>query len=199
LFLYCSKVSTSDGRVPVIKKSPSGRYPAQTFLSEEAKSHLDEQSGILSSGAMKHSIEAYDGESNTSFLRGRSSPENQHGDSGGCSRICHTCDYEDGEMDLFMYCSKVSTRERNSGGRNTHPTLKPISLNYRIMQLFKLPDKYNQRVLIPFAGTGSEVIGCLRAGIKNITALEIFPLWRDIGNKRIEAWQNGHSTGLFEE
>ena len=48
---------------------------------------LDEQSGVTQSGAMKREVDAYAGESSTQFLRGRSGPSNQHGDSGGASRF----------------------------------------------------------------------------------------------------------------
>lgn len=48
---------------------------------------LDEESGITTSGAMKHEVSGYDGESNTTLLRGRSGPSNQHGDTGGASRF----------------------------------------------------------------------------------------------------------------
>lgn len=48
---------------------------------------LDAQSGITQSGAMRREVPAYKGESTTQFLRGRSGPSNQHGDSGGASRF----------------------------------------------------------------------------------------------------------------
>ena len=48
---------------------------------------LDEMSGITTSGAMKHEVPGYAGDSATQFLRGRSGPSNQHGDSGGASRF----------------------------------------------------------------------------------------------------------------
>lgn len=43
---------------------------------------LDVQSGVITSG-----VPAYEGESNTGFLRGVSGPHNQYGDSGGVSRF----------------------------------------------------------------------------------------------------------------
>ena len=48
---------------------------------------MDKQSGITKSGAMKHEVGAYDGNSITPFLRGRSGPSNQHGGTGGASRF----------------------------------------------------------------------------------------------------------------
>ena len=65
-----------------------GRFPANVIL-EEGRSVgiMDEQSGITKSGAMKHEVGAYRGDSVTPFLRGRSGPSNQHGDTGGASRF----------------------------------------------------------------------------------------------------------------
>ena len=48
---------------------------------------VDKQSGITTSGAMKREVPGYEGNSATPFLRGRSGPSNQHGDSGGASRF----------------------------------------------------------------------------------------------------------------
>lgn len=48
---------------------------------------LGQQSDHKTSGAMKRTVGAYDGESNTGFLRGYSGPSNQHGDSGTAARF----------------------------------------------------------------------------------------------------------------
>lgn len=48
---------------------------------------LDAQSGVTRSGAMRREVTAYEGESVTGLLRGRSGPSNQHGDAGGASRF----------------------------------------------------------------------------------------------------------------
>jgi site-specific DNA-methyltransferase (adenine-specific) len=53
-------------------------------------SALDSLSGVTRSGAMRREVEAYEGVSNTPFLRGRSGPSNQHGDAGGASRFFRT-------------------------------------------------------------------------------------------------------------
>ncbi len=72
---------------------------------------LDDQSGMTTSGAMKREVEAYEGESVTGFLRGRSGPSNQHGGSGGASRF-----FGQIQPDApFLYTGKVSRRERNEG------------------------------------------------------------------------------------
>lgn len=96
---------------------------------------------VTASGAMKRDVEAYDGESQTGFLRGRSGPANQHGDSGSAAR--------------FFYCAKATKKERNEGvseGTNTHPTVKPTKL---MTYLCKLVTPPGGTVLDPFMGSGS--------------------------------------------
>jgi len=63
-----------------------GRFPANIIMDEEAGKILDLQSGITKSGKVKENKDAYKGESNTGFLRGKSTLQNQHGDTGGASR-----------------------------------------------------------------------------------------------------------------
>src|SRR5690606_9613443 len=75
-----------------------GRFPANVILDEEAGKLLDEQSGTLKSAKVKSAKPAYEGESITKFLRGRSTPNNQYDDCGGASR--------------FFYCAKASKKER---------------------------------------------------------------------------------------
>lgn len=85
------------------------------------------------------------------------------GDSGGASR--------------FFYTAKVSTAERNlgmpAGVTNKHPTLKPIALTTWLAKLLLPPARETpRRLLVPFAGTGSEVIGALAAGWDEVVGVE---------------------------
>lgn len=69
---------------------------------------LNQQSGVTTSGAMKNEVPAYEGESNTGFLRGRSGPSNQHGDSGGASRFFQTFEHESEAWECAPDCpSKI--------------------------------------------------------------------------------------------
>jgi DNA modification methylase len=81
--------------------------------------------------------------------------------------------------------------------RNNHPTLKPISLNTRILKLFKTPNP--QRILFPFAGAGSEIIGGIKAGFTDWQGCEISQDYIDIANARIKYWieQNDLQGSLF--
>jgi DNA modification methylase len=213
-----------------------GRYPSQTFCDSGTAERLDEQSGSSKSAGGtgdaskgKKGVLGFEGKANGGF-----------GDIGGCSKILHKCDYENGEMDLYVYAPKVSKNERNAGcdefedkvggvandsgrsyktkcsicekeirkdGRknacecetpqeyypevsqkNNHPTLKPISLSYRVLKLFKTPNP--QKIVYPFAGVQSEVIGGYKAGFIDFSGCELNAEYVDIGNVRFEHWKD---------
>lgn len=213
-----------------------GRYPSQTFCDSEVAKSLDEQSG--SSKSAGGTGDASKGKKGVLNFEGKAS--GGFGDVGGCSKILHKCDYENGEMDLYVYAPKVSKNERNAGcedfedkvggvandsgrsyktkcsncekeirkdGRknaceceepkeyypevsqkNNHPTLKPISLSYRILTLFKTPNP--QKIVYPFAGVQSEVIGGYKAGFEDFSGCELNAEYIEIGNVRFEHWKD---------
>ena len=101
---------------------------------------LDEQSGVLTSGRSTEKHEGYVGVSNTGLIRGYSSPDNQHGGTGGASR--------------FMYCSKASQADRGYG--NLHPTVKPQKIMEWLIKLFSTPT--GGLLLDPFAGSGTTLV-----------------------------------------
>jgi hypothetical protein len=182
-----------------------GRYPAQTYVNSQAGERLDEMSGVKTgSGKIKYASETnrkgltkdnpvFNTE-NSGIDTTKSTGLDNYGDTGGCSKVLHKCDYEEGEYDIYHYNPKVSKSERNAGeGRfapiqvkNNHPTVKPISLNEKILKLFKTPNE--QRILIPFAGSGSEIIGAIKAGYTNIEGCEINPEYIKIAEARIKYW-----------
>lgn len=198
-----------------------GRYPSQTFCDSGIAERLDEQSGVSKgSDAPRNRNKTSD-----SFgMPNDNTPE--YSDTGGCSKILHKCDYENGEMDLYVYAPKVSKNERNAGcdgfeekvggslnfrnpsatgrsedapsvesmggltmpSKNNHPTLKPISLSYRVMKLFKTPNP--QKIVYPFAGVQSEVIGGYKAGFEDFSGCELNAEYIEIGNVRFEHWKD---------
>ena len=78
--------------------------------------------------------------------------------------------------------------------QNNHPTLKPINLNYKILKLFKTPNE--QRICYPFAGSGSEIIGGLKADFQNWSACEINQDYVDIANARIAHYKENEYVQL---
>jgi len=151
------------------KGEPTGRFPANIILDEEAGKILDEQSGNIKSGSVNGIYGHKEG-----FASG-SIQQNVKASQGGASR--------------FFYCAKASKSERNMGceeleekemGRNqssldggkmltgsgnersntkknNHPTVKPIKL---MEYLVKLVSKENAKVLDPFMGSGTTGIAC---------------------------------------
>jgi site-specific DNA-methyltransferase (adenine-specific) len=109
-----------------------------------------------------------------------------------------------------IYASKASTKERDggldhmerqnygiyharkqgsmSGGvrlkRNPHPTVKPLTLTIALAKMLLPPDGFEQSIIVPFAGVGSEVIGAAKAGFKEISAIEINRNYTDIAMHR---------------
>jgi hypothetical protein len=116
-----------------------------------------------------------------------------------------------------FYCPKASRRERdiglyklpfqtfnrvNSGGleheprwaptevRNPHPTIKPITLARYLATLLLPPDIYSpRRLLVPFAGVASEMIGAYLAGWEEIVGVEFVQDHCDIGEMRLDWWK----------
>ena len=74
-------------RNPHFFDGSKGRFPSNFIVSEGNCGTLDQQSGIIVSGVVKTSKKGYEGNSNTSFVRGVSNKNNQHGGVGGASRF----------------------------------------------------------------------------------------------------------------
>ena len=155
-----------------------GRYPANLCLDEEAAAMLDEQAGALTSskpagiraGGRLNCYGTYVG---GMLLTGI-------GDSGGASR--------------FFYIAKSPGQERNAGlkRRNTHPTVKPITLTRWLAALLLPPESVKtRRVLVPFAGSGSEMIGALLAGWDEVTGIEKEKEYCAIAAARLKHWNGG--------
>ena len=189
-----------------------GRYPSQTFCDSNTAEVLDRQSGIKTSRPNKVEVEEKldKGMWEDDFGYKNRMPSD-YTDTGGCSKILHKCDFENDEHDIYFYNPKVSKSERNAGCdelddleftkdvpipqrnerpfnsiKNNHPTLKPIKLNERILKLFKTPNE--QKIIYPFAGSGSEIIGGIKAGFTNWVACEINTEYVEIAKARIEYW-----------
>lgn len=74
--------------------------------------------------------------------------------------------------------------------RNTHPTIKPISLARHLATLLLPPDLYApRRLLVPFSGAGSEMIGALLAGWEEIVGVELEADHVRIAEARLAYWQ----------
>lgn len=73
--------------------------------------------------------------------------------------------------------------------RNGHPTVKPLSLARYLATLLLPPAEYApRRILIPFAGSGSECIGASLAGWEEVTGIEREQEYIDIARARADHW-----------
>ena len=95
----------------------------------------------------------------------------------------------DGSVDFpesrFFYSAKVSKKEKNEGvEHNSHPTVKPIALCEYLAKMILPPNEH--KLLVPFSGSGSEVIGALKAGWKDVTGIELSDEYVEIAKARIE-------------
>lgn len=84
---------------------------------------------------------------------------------------------------------------------NSHPTVKPIALAEWLAKLLLPPSEYGpRRLLVPFAGSGSEIIGAYRAGWEFIEGVEMSREYTKIARARVNRWQSkGVQMSLFDE
>ncbi|MBF84191.1 MAG: hypothetical protein CL489_06890 [Acidobacteria bacterium] len=194
-----------DGKYTV-SENTQGRWPANVILDEEAGAVLDAQSGpkMHSAGKARDGSAARvdDSYDATAFQLPPNRNMRRLGDTGGASR--------------FFYCAKASRAEREAGlehfgaatvsdGRdkaidnayqrgktkrkNTHPTVKPIDLIRYLARMILPPERAApRRILVPFSGSGSEMIGCMQAGWDEVIGIEMNPEYAAIARARIEHW-----------
>jgi len=73
--------------------------------------------------------------------------------------------------------------------RNIHPTVKPLDLTRWLATLLLPPEEYApRRILIPFAGSGSECIGAHLAGWEEIVGIEMEREYCGIAEARMKHW-----------
>jgi hypothetical protein len=88
---------------------------------------------------------------------------------------------------------EVSSRMMARAARNTHPTIKPISLTRWLATLLLPPAEYApRRLFVPFAGAGSECIGAALAGWDEVVGVEMMNdeehPYVDIARARLDYW-----------
>lgn len=148
-----------------------GRWPANLLLDEEAAAALDAQSGILTSGGYPESRNSDKFKNTFRVIKGgKVSPKLFGKSSGGASR--------------FFYCAKASPPER--GAANNHPCVKPLKLIEHLAKLI-LPPNPEARLLVPFSGSGSEILGARSAGWQHIIGIEQSAEYVAIAEARLAA------------
>ena len=166
-------------RVEFDRSELKGRFPGNLILGHSPECDeqctedcavrlLDEQAGVRTSGKAARNLEPNNRSGGKKgSVYGISQWEKWHisgahyPDSGSASR--------------FFYCSKASPTERTAGleVKTNHPTVKSIPLCKWLSSLIR-PPKGDEptRLLVPFSGVSSEMIGALLAGWDRVVGIE---------------------------
>ena len=192
-------ISGSRPRLQVEEIITEGRFPANIILDESAGDLLDEQSGVSKSSPRTTEL---NGNPNGTISFGQCKNTN-HSDKGGASRFFYQAKVSKAErnmgLDHFEEKKKdfeTTTRtnketadkfgfERKGTAKNTHPTVKPVSLMAYLCRLITPP---NGIVLDPFMGSGSTGIAAQLEGFR-FCGMEMDKDYFKIAEARIENWE----------
>ena len=188
-------------------RTPLGRFPANLILdgSDEVVA-LFPQTGKGNGGKpFSYSGREYDNKDSSMFNGDKPQAPSNFNDSGSASRYFYTAKasksernaglegFEDAERtDYGGFHSEKGLIEngRNPENRvpmkNGHPTVKPLSLTKYLATLIKPPT--GGRLLVPFSGSGSEMIGALQAGWEYVEGVELTEEYIPIAEARIKYW-----------
>ena len=82
--------------------------------------------------------------------------------------LCVKC----GQLDSLTHIN-IKTNKEEKCIRNDHPTVKPVRLcKYLATLLLPPPSVPGRRILVPFSGSGSEMLSCLLAGWDEVIGVE---------------------------
>jgi hypothetical protein len=160
-----------------------GRWPANVALDEEAAAMLDAQSGDRGD----------DGGASRFFFTAKVSRAERE---QGCDELEFRLVDETLDLDSKGARSPRSGAGRGGMVRNAHPTLKAIALTRWLATLLLPPPRQDgmpRRILVPFSGAGSEMIGCLQAGWDEVVGIEGEQDYIEIAKERIT------KGGVFSE
>ena len=188
---------------------PNGRFPANVILDEEAGRLLDAQGPMSKGGKYRKS-----GRRN---LRHKGNLLYGGGIGGGARNVPDTYG-DAGGISRFFYCAKASEREKNAGldglpikrpdkrtkaamgmwdkhgiqpQENHHPCIKPLALCRHLAKLILPPERQDdtpRKLLVPYSGSGTELIGAAQAGWDEVLGIKIDPEYVEIAHRRIAHW-----------
>jgi hypothetical protein len=179
----------------------SGRWPANVILDDGAAALLDAQTGDCPSSPYRANHVT------SSVLSLTHRTAGGYSDTGGASRFFYVAKASREERDLgcddlpFRTAAETTDSEegqarldsprtgagRTSGARNHHPCVKPVDLCRWLAGLLLPPPREGapRRLLVPYAGSGSEMIGGLLAGWDEVVGIEMDPEFCPIARARI--------------
>jgi DNA modification methylase len=158
------------GRAVTFTDHPSGRWPANVVLDEEAARALDEMSGMLQTGGGIRN-----GPQTPAFFGRFAGDEDVRsfpGNTGGASRFYYVAKASRSEREAgcaslpkrtFYADAAIPQRDErpNTANANHHPTVKPVALMRWLVRLVTPPDGL---VLDPFTGSGTTGIAATLEG-----------------------------------
>lgn len=165
-------------------ESPAGRWPANLLLDADSAALLDEQTGRLAP-SIPH-------------VRHNSARPQSVAKGADAAHVTRVGADDAGGASRFFYTSKASRTDRDHGlaARNLHPTVKPTDLIEYLARLILPPKRATPRLLyVPFAGSGSEMIGALRAGWDGVIGVEMN--YADLAIERLTNADTAHQSDLF--
>ena len=155
--------------------TPTGRWPSNVLLDEEAARMLDEQSGQLISGSRSEGVRSGMGYHGG---KGDGGPA-INGNIGGASRFFYTAKASRSEREkgvrgprkfLATMNDGIGAREHNESEptayvKNHHPTVKPLDL---MRYLVRLVTPKKGVCLDPFLGSGTTMLACRLEGLSGL-------------------------------
>lgn len=182
-----------------------GRWPSNVILDHASAALLDTQSGNRKgmSGGGKHRPGSPGG-----MFGAIDCEHTARGDSGGASRFFYcpkpSREERDAGLEAFESASsgEATHREddspgtrspragagRSGGSKNIHPTVKPIDLARYLARLI-LPPVADSRLLVPFSGSGTEMIGAMQAGWSHVEGIDSWGAAVNIAEARLAHWK----------
>jgi site-specific DNA-methyltransferase (adenine-specific) len=142
----------------------------------------------MSGGASDYEMEASSGFAARFFYCAKASKSERNAGLEGFDNHkpmyeSHRPNYENTKGIETPYAGAGRTGNAN---QNHHPTVKPLSLTKYLANLIKPPT--GGRLLVPFSGSGSEMIGALQAGWEYVEGVELTEEYIPIAEARIEYW-----------
>ena len=152
-------IGTFKTKTRTTKQNPQGRWPANVVLDEEAGRIVDDQAGERPPGAWPQNRSGI-GYGSTS--KGVAEIERREGTKGGASRFFYTAKASHADRGNIEYSAMPLFGVAADEDRNTHPTVKPLSLMTWLLTLASTPT--GGRTLDPFMGSGSTLVAAKSLG-----------------------------------
>ncbi len=192
----------TSGTRPLVEPHDLGRWPANVVIDEHAAAVIDEQSGVLVSGANPTSRGADKFRETYGAFKGQAECDPARGvDIGGASRFYYCAKPSREERDMGCYDmparsgGEATDRKdgsaglrspragagRTGGAGNYHPTVKPVDL---MRWLVRLVTPVGGVVLDPFLGSGTTGIAC-RYESRDFIGIEKEAQYIEIARRRI--------------